>query len=226
MWEPPHSRAGPNFMALLTAWFCKRIMKEKTNKFVCVQMHNKRLRAWSLSSDSKIWVRNSLFLKNNFRGSRFILSTALHCSLQSKFLCWQLFLVITNSVFNLFSSLPPSGFLYILTSCDSTLSTTSAHSTGRNPGTGIWARACPSLWALTFYPSSSVYDSLDVPTDHSSYSWCGLNLFIGEHFCSMPGLNFGGKIHKIIQLVGKNCDLRLRQTIHWNESWELKISRD
>ena len=37
-----------------------------------------------------------------FRGSRFsqcfILSTALHCSLPSKFLCSQLFWVITNSV--------------------------------------------------------------------------------------------------------------------------------
>ena len=68
--------------------------------FVCFQMHNKSLTLKYFI----VWVMNYLFLKklHYFRGSHFsqcfILLLARHRTLPSKFLCLQVFLVITDSV--------------------------------------------------------------------------------------------------------------------------------
>ena len=72
------------------------------HKFVCFQMTKKPPGLKYFKS----LVRNNLFLKDYVTISElflkcFIPLTALHCSLPSKFLCWQLFWVITRSAFKL-----------------------------------------------------------------------------------------------------------------------------
>ena len=80
---------------------CKRIIKEKTpllHKLCAFRCLN--LRPHLMSRNQFKSFREKLFLAQflrDARGSRFsqifILSTALHCALPKKFLCWQIFWV-------------------------------------------------------------------------------------------------------------------------------------
>ena len=91
--------------AIWTQLVFKVARKRKKNKpllhnFVCFRMH--KIKA-SAEVFLIFWVRNYLFLKTNITSEGtvcqcFIPSTALHCSLPSKFLWQKLFWVISNSV--------------------------------------------------------------------------------------------------------------------------------
>ena len=109
----------PNMHKIANLWkfssqLVIKVAREKWKKktpllqyFVCLQMHNKRPDSWSFLWFE--WECSPLSQKlRHFRGSCFsqcfMLPTALHCSLPSKFLYLQLLWVITKCVHSAFKT--------------------------------------------------------------------------------------------------------------------------
>ena len=76
-------------------------MHKLTSLLICeLSIASKRLQAWSIFSFfEKLALSQKNYVTPEGVASHNILSTALHCSFPSKFLCWPLFWVITNNVF-------------------------------------------------------------------------------------------------------------------------------